>query len=409
MGRGPSSRDRHDTAPRANLPYGAGITVRIALVIRALGLGGAERQLVQLASGLSGRGHSVTVFTFYEGWEDRERSLLEAGVNLTILRKRGRWDVLGFAASLRKSLASCTPDVLYSFLPTSNVIAALVLPRRTRIALVWGIRASVVQSDSYDWLGRLINRLEGWMSALPDRIIANSRSGMMHLLSRGFPESKLRYVPNGVDTSLFRFDADARRTLRHDWGIDGLIIGFAGRVDPMKGLPDLFTALSRSTGSLAQGTLVIAGTGNEQYVRHLTAQLDGMGLHERVRWLGPVTDMTSFYSAIDILCLPSYGEGTSNVVAEALACGCPCVVTEVGDLVSLIGDRQLVAQPGDPRDLLRALNCAVDLAPHLERESLRSRVVSQLAWPTVIEATEQVFQQAVASRRRCSVTLDAMS
>jgi glycosyltransferase involved in cell wall biosynthesis len=384
--------------------------MNIAFVIRALGLGGAERQLVQLAVGLARRGHSVTVFAFYEGWEERERPLREAGVDLTIFKKRGRWDVMGFAMALRRSLESRTPDILYSFLPTSNVISALVLPRRSRIALVWGIRASGVPGESYDWLGRCMDRLEGWMCGFPDRIIANSQSGMMHSLSRGFPQSKLRYVPNGVDTSLFRFDANARCTLRRDWGIDGLIIGFAGRLDPMKGLGDLFTALSLSTTSVSRATVVVAGTGSEQHVRHLRALVDGLGLHERVHWLGAVTDMASFYSAIDIFCLPSvYGEGTSNVVAESLACGCPCVVTEVGDSASLIAHRQLVAQPSDPRDLLRALNCAVDLAPQLERAPLRSRVVSQLAWPTVIEATERVFEQAVASRRRYPAALDATS
>lgn len=384
--------------------------MKIAFVIRALGLGGAERQLVQLAAGLAQRGHSVVVFAFYEGWVERERPLREAGVHLTILKKRSRWHVVGFGVALRKALALYAPNIVYSFLPTANVISALVLLRRSRIALVWGIRASKMRNDSVDWLGRFINRLEALMRALPDRIIVNSQSGMMHSLSRGFPQSKLRYVPNGVDTSLFRFDAAERHTLRRDWEIDGLIIGFAGRLDPMKGLGDLFTALSLSTASLSRAALVVAGAGHEQYVRHLKSQVDRLGLNERVHWLGPLKDMASFYSAIDILCLPSVcGEGTSNVVAESLACGCPCVVTEIGDSGSLIANRHLVAQPGDPRDLLRALSCAVDMATQVDRESLRTRVVLQLAWPTVIEATEQILQEAVASRRCYPTALDAPS
>lgn len=373
--------------------------MKIAFVIRALGLGGTERQLVNLAAGLARRGHRVDVFAFYAGWPDREHSLRQAGVTLNILRKRGRWDVLGFGVALHEALTSCAPDIVYSFLPTSNVVSGLALSKRSRIALVWGMRASNVKKASYDWLGRVMNQLEGWMRSRPDCVIANSRSGVRHCLARGFPESKLRFVPNGIDGTLFRFDVEARQTLRRDWGIDGLIVGFAGRLDPIKGLGDLFTALALSEGTLERATLVVAGAGRERYARKLRAGVATLGLAERVRWLGSVSDMSAFYSAIDILCLPSYGEGTSNVVAESLACGCPCVVTAVGDAEALIGNVELVARPSDPYDLLRALNRAVELVPHLKRGSLREQVLAKLAWPTVIEATEQVLQQTINLHR----------
>ncbi len=392
----------HDRADTVLAREGSAF-VRIAFLIRALGLGGAERQMVYLATGLAQRGHQVVVFAFYAGLPDRERSLNEGGVELVLLGKRGRWDVCGFVAGMRAALIRHAPDVLYSFLPSSNVIAALVRPRHAPLSLVWGVRASNVRRDSYDWLGWLISHIERWMAGVPEWVVANSLAGLNLCLERGFRPARLSYVPNGVDTELFRLDPLAGSGLRAKWDLSGLIIGFAGRLDPMKGLGDLLTALSRADGALARANLVIAGGGSERYTSRLQAQAAELGLARRVHWLGPVGEMTAFYNAIDILCLPSaYGEGTSNVLAEALACGCPCVATAVGDSAALVEFEPFVACPEDSADLLRALTAAVGLIPGLQRDALRTRISDKLAWPAVIRETERVLLQAVDLRRNFS-------
>jgi len=384
--------------------------VKIAFLIRALTLGGAERQLVQLAVGLARRGHEVAVLTFYRGLADRELALREAGARQIVLQKRGRWDLLQFGRALREAVDSFAPDVLYSFLPTSNVIAASVLRRRSGMALVWGVRASNLRKDSYDWLGRTINRLEGWMQSCPDLVIANSRAGVNDCLARGFEQPKLRYVPNGLDPEGFGFEPGARRTLRTHWGLQGRVLGFAGRLDPMKGLEHLFAALSRARGSLAEATLVVACEGGGRYAESLHTLVAASNLTDRVRWIGPVADMKTFYSAIDVLCLPSiYGEGTSNVVAEALACGCPCVTTRVGDLESLVSTPELLAEPADADDLLRALNRAVNLLPQLSREVLREQILAKLPWQAAVEATEQLLQHAISLRRGSCAAAELLS
>src|SRR4028119_883713 len=91
-------------------------------LIRSLHAGGAERQLVELASGLHARGHRVLVATYYPGGVLREE-LAARGVRVTYLGKSGRWDLAGFFRRLVRALRQERPDVLYSFLGTSNVLA----------------------------------------------------------------------------------------------------------------------------------------------------------------------------------------------------------------------------------------------------------------------------------------------
>ena len=100
--------------------------MRLTLLIRDLGYGGAQRQLVALATALPARGVRATVITFYGG--AHEMTLREAGIEVVCLGKQHRWDMLGFVWRLVLALRASQPDVLYSYLTESNVMAALLRP-----------------------------------------------------------------------------------------------------------------------------------------------------------------------------------------------------------------------------------------------------------------------------------------
>lgn len=187
--------------------------MRVVLLIRSLDVGGAERQLVVLAQGLKGRGTDVRVLTFYPG--GRLCGELEAaGVPVSHLRKRGRWDVVGFVWRLVRWLRRARPQVLYAFLPAANILAACVRFFLPGTRIIWGLRASNMEFDRYDGLSRVIARLEAKLSFLPDAIIVNSEAGRAHHLQRGYPADRMHVIENGIDTERFRFDAEGRRRLR---------------------------------------------------------------------------------------------------------------------------------------------------------------------------------------------------
>ena len=129
-------------------------SLSIFLVIRALNLGGSERQLVELARGLRQRGHRVSVGVFYSP-APLEAELRQAGVAVVDLRKIGRWDNLGFLRRLRAAIQNANPDVVYSFLGGANIFAAAVRPFIPRTKLVWSIRSADMDLTRYDWAHRV--------------------------------------------------------------------------------------------------------------------------------------------------------------------------------------------------------------------------------------------------------------
>jgi glycosyltransferase involved in cell wall biosynthesis len=385
--------------------------VRLQFLIRALSLGGAERQLVLLAEGLARRGHTVEVLTFYGGLPVLETRLERGGVRLVRLRKRGRADVFGFFGSLGAAVREFRPDAVYSFLPTANVVSAMVVRRIPGPAIAWGIRASAMNLPGYDWLGRLMARAEIWLRRVPDAVICNSKAGYELYHSLGFSGERLSIARNIIDLESNHFDPTARQDFRRSRGIPDttLLFGAAGRLDPMKGFENLLRAFADFHSGSREVALAVAGDGKIEYRRHLQQAADAAGIGPRVTWLGRVEDMRSFYSAVDVFCSSSVvAEGTSNVVAEALACGRMTVATDIGDSAELVNDASLVARPGDVASLAAAMARAANRMPSWDGAAARARISEMLAADAALDETERALSRAVNLRRSANTVAREM-
>jgi glycosyltransferase involved in cell wall biosynthesis len=321
----------------------------LILFTRGLDVGGAERQLVALAIALHRRNIDVKVLTFYEGGA-LSAELAAAAVPILSLRKRGRWDVVGFLARLVGVLRRERPQTLYSFLTVPNIVAAAVQPLAPRLRLVWGLRASRFEFTHYDTLARAAAALESLLSRVPDRIISNSFAGRQCAIERGFPASRIVVVPNGIDTDRFELRAEGRRSHRVRWGVaaNEVLIGIVARMDPMKDHATFLRAMARVAGSLADARFVCVGHGDRETLTRLQALAQDLCIGGRTTWAGIQDDMAGIYSALDIVVSSSaFGEGFSNSVAEAMACERLCVVTDVGDSARIVGDAGFVVGPGD--------------------------------------------------------------
>jgi len=378
--------------------------VRIGILIRALTVGGAERQVVSVAQGLQLDGHAVYVLVFYQTSSFLEAELASSGIPVVDLEKRSRWDLPGFLWRLHRVVRELDIDVVYSFLPTANVLAATLWARAARPAVVWGVRGSSGERASHDWLGNLLVTGQTWLVRRADAVIANSLPAISGCRARGWPPDRLHLVANGLDGEAFRFDAPARDRLRSGWGAEPAqpVIGVAGRLDPVKGLDDFISALVKVRDQHPEALAVIAGDGPSDYVASLRALADRLGLSRNIRWLGTVREMAGFYSAIDLLCLPSRSEGCSNVVAEALACGTPVVATRVGDNEVYVRDASLLAEPGQPGELAGAMLRALTPGRQVARELLREGILGQLALPVMVQRTVAVLRDAVSARLQAS-------
>jgi len=187
--------------------------IRICFLIRQLDEGGAERQLLTLVKGLDKTKYDITLISFYEGSHFSEEVETFTHVRYVCLKKSGRWDVFNFIYRLVSQLRQINPDVLHGYLGLANCLTIFMKPFLPKARMVWGVRSSNMDLSYYDWLSRYSYKLECFLSRFAHTIIVNSKAGFRHSVSNGFPEKKMVFIPNGIDTEKFKPDPEAKKFL----------------------------------------------------------------------------------------------------------------------------------------------------------------------------------------------------
>jgi glycosyltransferase involved in cell wall biosynthesis len=310
--------------------------VKIVHVIARLNVGGAALSVLELAAAQQDRGHDVLVVAgrIPHGEASMEHVAEELGVNHLHLPTLQR--ELSPIADARSVHALWTlirenrPDVVHTHTAkagTTGRIAARFAGDAHPRAIVHTYHGHVLTGYFSTRRERIYRAIERALAAVTDRLIAVSEEVRDDLVSLGVaPASKFAVVPYG-------FDLDGR--LGGDGELDagdGFVIGWAGRLTEIKQPLDLVRAAARVEGSL----LVLAGDGELRgSVEALAREL---GIEDRVRLLGYVDDIGSWYSAFDVFLLTSLNEGTPVVAIEALAAGVPVVATDAGGTRTVVDD-----------------------------------------------------------------------
>lgn len=372
--------------------------MKIVFLIRSLNYGGAERQLITLASGLKKMGHEVIVVVFYRGGE-LEEDLKEMNVKFYCLDKLGRWDIFPFIKRLIQLLKLEKPDILHSYLDVPNLLSVMFkpfFPDNTKI--IWGVRASNTDLDHYDWLTRLTFHMNCCFSRFADLIIVNSNAGHAYHLAHGYSGDKMIIVQNGINTAKFFPSYEARLQLRAEWGISEkeILIGLVARLDPMK---DHLNFLKASTILLRERKdirIICIGDGPMDYRQKLYGLSIKLKLEKRLLWVEGRKDMNAVYNAIDIICSSSsWGEGFPNVIGEAMACGVPCVATDAGDSAFIVSAKGIVVPPQNPQALANGLMQMLQnfkKNQYTLRKQVRFRITSQFSHESLVLKTAATFK-----------------
>lgn len=364
--------------------------MKILFLTRALTYGGAERQLVTLAKGLRRRGHEVTVAVLYEGGA-LESELCDAGVSLHLLHKTSRWDTIGFLLRLVRFVKSEKPDIIHGYLAFQNILTVVLRLVYPGMHIVWGIRNSDLPPER-DKLETLLHRAEGSLSRFADLIIVNSTAGMRDCIERGFPKKRVISIPNGIDTDRFRPEKAAGAKLRVVCGVQPheKLVGLVGRLDPMKDHPTFLKAAALVAQRRSDLRFMCVGDGPTNYREELVALAKSLHLSEQLIWLESRDDMIAVYNALDVVVSASSLEGFSNVIAEAMACGTPCVVTDVGDSARIVGAMGEVVPLKDPHALATAVENTLSRisADCYQEEELRHTIAERFSVSRLITSTE---------------------
>lgn len=352
---------------------------RLVFLIRDLGHGGAQRQLVTLASALARRpGWDVTVVHFYTGVFESE--LQAARVKTHCIGKRHRWDLLGFFLRLMKTMQVLRPQIIHGYLHESNLMALLLKPLTGFPKVVWGIRDSKTDADTWGILGKLSFRLNCLLSVYADRVIANSQAGKAYYVKQGYPEEAFAVVPNGIDTGLFS------PTCHESKRPHGTTFTLIGRLHPIKDHATFLRALALVPE--ARGRII--GEGDAAYTAGLKRLEQELNLETRLTWEPSRKDLAAVYPTLDCVVSTSEHEGFSNVLAEAMACGVPVIASTVGDSAWLIGKEEWTFPAGSPEALAGRMRAFIGLSSE-DRQQLgkhnRARIEQNFTVERMVDRT----------------------
>lgn len=345
---------------------------------------------------MSERSHDVHVLSFYGNGELLEE-LKETGARFWTAEKRGRWNMAGFLVRLVRELRRIRPDVVYSSMPAANIASTLVYPLVGKPDTVWRLAASEMDLSRYHWFSALSYKVEAMLASRPGAIVANSFAGREAAVRRGFPAGNLNVIVNGIRTDIFASREQLGEALKRSWGLDERkwIVGQVARSDPKKGYEDFLSAAKMLCERRADVQFVCIGVDPGEYAARLKETARQMGIADRVIWRGIEDDMVSVYNVLDINTLSSrFGEGVPNSIGEAMACGVPCVVTDVGDSGKIVGETGEVVAPGSPEQLVqgwtRLLSRLESNRVEIGRKA-RERIVENFSVDSYIDKTEELL------------------
>ena len=320
--------------------------MRVVELVPSLDVGGAERMAALLARGLHDLGQTVTVVSLFAStgsWI--EADLRAAGVEVRFLDKRPGLDPRMILA-LARVLRALHPDVVHTHLHTLKYAwpASLAAGRPAVVHTVHNLAEHEVERVS-----RVVHGAAFRAGVVPVAIGGAVARSLEAEYGRPVPQR----IPNGIPVAAFRPAAGARAAVRAELGLgdDDPVWLTAGRLNPQKNHAILLEAFARVGGA---ATLLIAGEGELRDALH--AQAAGLGVGERVRFLGVRGDLPRVYAAADAFVLASSWEGNPLVVMEAMAAGLPIVATAVGCVPELVpAEAGALVPPGDAAALAAAL------------------------------------------------------
>lgn len=382
-------------------PHPAEARLRAMHVITALNVGGAERMLKKIATGLDPADIDIV-------------SMLEPGVTGQRLQSFG-YEVqsLGMARGvpsiaaltrLRRLIVERRPDAVFGWMHHAYLASTLArVGLKDAPPLLWNVRHSITDVSHEPFQTRAILQLCARLSAIPAAIVYNSHVARRQYAALGFSDARAHVIPNGFDMTKFRPDPQSRARLASAFGITGddPVIAMVARLHPMKSQETLITAFRSVLGRGARARLLLVGEGMEAppvSIRDLIATMP----EGSVTLADHRTDMETWIAGVDIFALSSrWGEAFPNVLGEAMAAGVPCVSTNVGDCAIIIGDTGAIAPPGDASAFAEALLRLLRVSPERRKElgaAARKRVAEHYALDAVRARYADLLASVCAER-----------
>lgn len=356
---------------------------KIICLIEDLSSGGAERQLVYLASVLKRIGYNVQVWTYYPNsfylpmLQDAEveyRYIPEAESKIKRL------------FVLRNRLKKYNPDVVIAYLDTACMIACIIKAMGVKYKLV------VSERNTTQFLSKR-ERLKFFCYRFADKIVPNSQTQSVFIRDN-YPNlrSKVTTITNFVDTKKFS-------PIHHINTRCGIKLMVAGRIVPQKNPKALIRVVKRLCDERIRIDVTWYGDSyDSSFMSECTSLVHCLGISNSFRFLSSVVGIFRVYPQYDAFCLPSLYEGFSNVLCEAMSCGLPIICSNVGDNPRIVCEKlnAFLFNPNDEEDMANTIKKFVFLSERERQEmaeNSRNIALSQFSLEQFVLSYERVITE----------------
>ena len=387
MGFSRDDRRLRGTSPAASGPVPG--PLRLLVVVDSLEVGGAERHVVDLVLAIRREGHADTVACSVSGSLAEPLEAARIPVRPLVGRILKRRVSLPYALGLRKLLGKDRFDLVNAHVYASAAAAALASVG-TSLPLV------VTEHTEALWQGRAGRVFSLWMYRRVARVIAVSDAIRRRLIERdGVPPAKITVVPNSVPPA--RDSHGDAMPLPAEGLRDGPLVGVVARLQPEKGVTSFLKAAAHVAKEFPAARFVVVGDGPLR--EEVFGLAEGLGIRDRVLFLGFRPDAQALIKMMDVVAVPSVSEGTPLVVLEAMASGVPVVASAVGGIPDQIrhGREGILVPPGDPRALGDAL-LGMLREPERARsmgEAGRLRAGTEFSHENMVRRVEEIYRAAL--------------
>ena len=372
--------------------------MKILCVTTGLNTGGAEMMLYRILYSIDREKFQPVVISLMDRgtFADRIESL---GIPVyTVGMARGFPTPITIYRLIR-IVKQLQPDLIQGWMYHGNIAAQFAnFFSNKKTPVLWSIHHSISSLNSEKKTTIAIIKFGAYISRLPKQILFVSHSSKLQHEALGYSSKNGYVIPNGFDLSLFHPSKDNRLSVISELNLNKnlFLIAVIGRNHPMKDHANFIQATAILLKDYQNVHFLMIGKGVDHQNLTLTQLIERLGVGNHISLLGERGDIASLVSSLDILTSSSaYGESFPLVIGEAMACGIPCVVTDVGDSDWIVGNTGYVVPTRNPKALASAWKKLLELSED-RRESLgkaaRVRIETEFSLDSVVAKYESLYE-----------------
>lgn len=294
------------------------------------------------------------------------------------------------------------PDVVQTWMYHADFLGGLLSRLAGIKNIVWGVHNTTLEKNKSKRLTIFIAKINAIISKfIPMKIIYCAEKSKKVQETIGFDIAKGVVVRNGYNTDDFCPNREFLKQFRKELNIEenDFVIGHVGRYDPHKDYPNLILSLAILKKENIKFLLIMVGTNLDNNNTELKSIITKYELDNYIKLLGRRDDIPTVMNGFDLFVLSSSAEAFPNVLAESMACGTPCISTDVGDASYIIGEYGWVVESNNSRLLAESIKEA-----YLEKNQnnkqwlnkqymVRKKIVEELSIEKMVKAYNKVWNE----------------